>query len=169
MKTIQKIIVAVCVSVGLSCSKETVVIKQVNIGTDYPIMEIDCEVAEPVVGDTANTKVYGYVADPEKFPGRHTVKWKAGDQISMFSVVSSSNAAVAKGTILNFSNLRSTLRWGDGTKTFSMNIPNLQELYGASSGVTSHVCAIYPAVTLNVQQKLRGNVDMAEIEKLWSS
>ena len=158
MKTIQKIIVAVCVFVGLSCSKETVVIKQVNIGTDYPIMEIDCEVAEPVVGDTANTKVYGYVADPEKFPGRHTVKWKAGDQISMFSVVSSSNAAVAKGTILNFSNLRSTLRWGDGTKTFSMNIPNLQELYGASSGVTSHVCAIYPAVTLNVSlDNMSGN------------
>ena len=159
MKTIRIIIAATCVYVCLSCGNELIGNRQVNIGTEYPVIEVDCDIEEPIVGEATSTKVYGYIADPGNYPGRHTVKWKAGDQISMFSVVSSDNAAAAKGEILNFSNLRSTLRWGDGTRTFSMNVPNLTEIYGASSGVTSHLCAIYPATTLNVTlDNISGNI-----------
>ena len=143
----------------LSCSKEPVQINQNEI-KDFPVVEVECEIDEPSVGygTEPNTKVYGVEEDPVNKPGKHTVKWNAGDEISMFSVVDNpGNTGMTRGTVLNFSHLRSHLHWGNGTKTFTMTIPNLKELYGASSGLTTMLCCVYPAVTLSATTELDGS------------
>ena len=156
MKTVNRILVAAIVLGFVSCSKENVKENGIKVITDFPLMEVECEVDAPVVESGAAlssspslTKVYGYEADPDNAPGVHTVKWKAGDQISQFSIVYSNTSAAAFGTLLNFSHLRSTLQNGDGTKQFMMTVPNLQELYGKDSGVSTYLCAIYPATTFS--------------------
>lgn len=154
MKAMNRILVAASVLALLGCSKDPVVNKT-KVITDFPVIEVECDVDAPVVGNVAApasapaSKVYGLEADPAGSPGVHTVKWKAGDEISMFSVVYSDNSYAAKGTVLNFSHLRSSLKYGDGTKTFTFAIPDLKTLYGSTSGVTTHLCAIYPATTFS--------------------
>ncbi len=152
MKTTFRIIAALSVLALLSCNKDLDVKNNTpKVITDFPVIEVECDVDAPVVDAEPETKIYGYVADPENAPGKHTVKWKAGDQISQFSVVSNKGTVTGLnvGDVINFSNLRSTLKNGDGTNTFTMQIPNLQTLYGASSGVATYLCAIYPATTFS--------------------
>lgn len=163
MKAMNRILVAASVLALLGCSKDPVVNKT-KVITDFPVIEVECDVDAPVVGNVAApasapaSKVYGYEADPAGSPGVHTVKWKAGDQISQFSVVSAAGTTgLSVGDVLNFSNLRSTLKNGDGTNTFTMPIPNLQYLYGASSGLNTYLCAIYPATTFsNIETQVDG-------------
>ena len=150
MKTIIRIIAAISVMALMSCSKE-IEKNGPKVIKDFPVIEVEGDVDAPAAEADPATKIYGYVANPATAPGKHTIKWKAGDQISQFSIVYSDNSYAAKGTVINFSNLRSTLKNGDGTTTFTMQIPDLKTLYGASSGVTSYLCAIYPATTLDVQ------------------
>lgn len=160
MKAVYKMIAAACLSSVFACEKKDVQDNFAKVIKQFPTVELNCDIDEPVVdnGSSGNTKVYGVISDLENYPGRHTVKWKAGDQISMFSIVYTDNASAAKGTILNFSDLYATLRWGDGTKTFTMTVPNLKEIYGESSGVSSYLCAIYPATTLDVSvTSMEGN------------
>ena len=160
MKKLYGLLAAACLICVFACDKEVAQINSEMVITKFPTVELNCDIEEPVVdnGRSSNTKITGVILDPENYPGRHTVKWTAGDQISMFSIVYTDNAAAAKGTILNFSDLRATLRWGDGTKTFTMTVPNLKEMYGESSGVASYLCAIYPATTLDVSvTSMEGN------------
>lgn len=151
MKTSFRIIVALSVLALLSCKKDLNVNNAPKVITDFPTTEVECEVDAPVVDTEVPTKIFGYVADPVNAPGKHTVKWKAGDQISQFSVVSNkgSVADLNVGDVINFSNFRSTLKNGDGTKVFTMTIPDLMTLYGASSGVATWLCAFYPATTFS--------------------
>lgn len=148
MKTIIRILAVLSALSLLACSKDSIN-NFPKVITDFPTIEVECDVDAPVVEVDPETKVYGYVADPENNPGKHTIKWKKGDQISMFSIVYSNTDAAPKGTILNFSNLRSNLLYADGSKTFGMNIPDLKAYYGSSSGVTTYMCAIYPAITFS--------------------
>jgi len=159
MKKIYVIIALTGALAFVSCNKEATLKIHEEI-LDFPIMEIDCEVEDPMIemGALPQTKIYGLEEDPINYPGRHTVKWKAGDQISMFSVVDNpGNTGLTRGTVLNFSHLRSTLHWGNGTKAFTMNVPNLQELYGEKSGLTTMLCGFYPAITLSATTELDDN------------
>lgn len=152
MRTTIRIIAAASVLALISCSKELGDKQNTpKLITDFPTTIVECDLDAPVVETETSTKVYGYVADPDHAPGKHTVKWKAGDQISQFSVVYNKGNVtdLNVGDVINFSNLRSTLKNGDGTNTFTMEIPNLQTLYGASSGVATYLCAIYPATTFS--------------------
>lgn len=152
MRTTIRIIAAASVLALISCSKELGDKQNTpKLITDFPTTTVECDLDAPVVETETSTKVYGYVADPDNAPGKHTVKWKAGDQISQFSVVSNKGNVtdLNVGDVINFSNLRSTLKNGDGTNTFTMEIPNLKTLYGASSGVATYLCAIYPATTFS--------------------
>lgn len=151
MKTIIRLIVAVSFLTLFSCSKNLSKENTVKIISDFPTIEVACDVDTPTVNpnDDSETKVYGTEgtgADKGKF----TIKWKEGDAFSMVGVVTSNNAAEAQGTVINWSNLSQTLKNGDGTKTFHMTVPNLQEIYGASSGVTVNEFCIWPATQLSV-------------------
>ncbi len=152
MRTTIRIIAAASVLALISCSKELGDKQNTpKLITDFPTTTVECDLDAPVVETETSTKVYGYVDDPDNAPGKHTVKWKAGDQISQFSVVSNKGNVtdLNVGDVINFSNLRSTLKNGDGTNTFTMEIPDLKTLYGASSGVATYLCAIYPATTFS--------------------
>lgn len=153
MKTTIKILAAACVLALVSCSKENVNDNKTRVITDFPVIQVECDVDEPVVNDgiapssAPATKISG---SETSTAGIHAIQWKAGDQISQFSVVSAGGTTELKvGDVLNFSNLRSTLKNGDGTTTFTMTIPDLQYLYGASSGLNTYLCAIYPATTFS--------------------
>lgn len=151
MKTTVKILATACVLALVSCSKEQVNDNKAKVITDFPVVEVLGDVDEPTVdgGAAASSSPATKIFGTESEEGKHTVKWKAGDQISMFGVIFSDNAYAAKGTVLNFSHLRSSLKYGDETKTFTFVIPDMMTKYGASSGVTSHLCAIYPATTFS--------------------
>lgn len=150
MKTTTRILAAAAALALISCTKESVQTGS-KVITDFPVIEVDCDVEPPVVGTDPESKIYGYVADPENYPGRHTVKWKAGDEISQFCIVNvAGTSGLQVGDVINFSNLRATLKNGDGTTTFTMPIPDLKTVYGASSGLNTCLCAIYPATTLDV-------------------
>lgn len=149
MKTITKIIAAVFALTILSCSKESENVAP-KVITDFPVIEVEADIDAPVVevpdADVPDTKLYGAVDGTT-----HSVYWKAGDQISQFCIVNvPGTSGLEVGDVINFSNLRSTLKDGDGTKTFTMPIPDLKTLYGASSGLNTCLCAIYPATTLDV-------------------
>ncbi len=160
MKTTVKILATACVLALVSCSKEQVNDNKAKVITDFPVVEVLGDVDEPTVdgGAAASSSPATKIFGTESEEGKHTVKWKAGDQISMFGVIYSDNAYAAKGTVLNFSHLRSSLRYGDGTKSFTFVIPDMKTKYGASSGVTSYLCAIYPATTFsNIDATYSGN------------
>lgn len=156
MKRNSIIIAAVLVSL-CSCTKEQQ--NGIKVITDFPIIETICDVEPPVVSmDTPETKVYGWVADPVNNPGKHSIAWKAGDEISAFSIVSNNTAKAELGTILNFSSYRSALVGEDGSTTFKFVIPDLKSFYGADSGVQSYFCALYPATTIDkIDLTLDGN------------
>lgn len=151
MKSSFRIIAALSILAFMSCNKDLDVKNNTpRVITDFPTIVVECDVDAPVIEAETSTKVYGFVADPVNAPGRHTVKWKAGDQISQFSVVSAKGSTdLNVGDVLNFSNLRSTLRGGDGTTSFAMEIPDLMKEYGASSGLQTWLCAFYPATTFS--------------------
>ena len=151
MKSSLRIIAALSILALMSCNKDLDVKNNTpRVITDFPTMVVECDVDAPVVEAETSTKVYGFVADPVNAPGRHTVKWKAGDQISQFSVVSAKGTTdLNVGDVLNFSNLRSTLNGADGTTSFAMEIPNLTEEYGKTSGLQTWLCAFYPATTFS--------------------
>ena len=152
MKSTFRIIAVFSVLALMSCNKDLNVKNgTTRVITAFPTTVVESEVDPPVVESNPSTKIYGYVADPENAPGKHTVKWKAGDQISQFCVVYDKGTVEGLniGDVINFSNLRSTLKNGDGTKTFSMEIADLKTMYGANSGVATYLCAIYPATTFS--------------------
>lgn len=145
------VIVAVALAI-LSCSKDNAPYSNTKEIKDFPTIEVLCDLDSPSVemSSSPETRIAGSVEDPVNYPGRHSIIWKAGDQISQFSVVSANGStALNVGDVLNFSNLPCTLKNGDGTTTFTMTIPNLQELYGATSGLNTYLCAIYPATTFS--------------------
>lgn len=110
---------------------------------DFPQVGINFDVDSPEAeGADPETKII----HSETSAGVHHITWKKGDQFSMFGVINA--PADLKGTAYNFSANRFTLKNGDGTKTFSGYIPDIQTIYGSTSGVQMNEYCIYPATTV---------------------
>lgn len=136
----------------ISCNKALENNNNVKVITDFPLIETVADIEEPEAGESVASRVY----ESAESAGTHTIKWKKGDEFSMFGVVTATGTSTgtattpAQGDILNYSHLRQTLIYGDGTKTFSMTYPDMKTMYGTGSGVQTNVFAIHPATTLNV-------------------
>lgn len=110
---------------------------------DFPQVGLNFDVDSPEAEDAdPATKII----HSETSAGVHHITWKKGDEFSMFGAISA--PADHKGTAINFSANRFALKYGDGSKTFSGYIPDIQTMYGSSSGVQMKEYCIYPATTV---------------------
>ena len=139
MRTIVRFMMAASVVAFISCTKESAD-NQIDNGATIPQVLVSFDVDEPVA--EPDTRIVHSESD-----GVHTIKWKAGDQFSLFGYVSNTDR---KFEVLNYSANRYSLVYGNGTKTFKGYVPNVNEIYGANSGVILYQYGIYPATTVEV-------------------
>lgn len=144
MRTIVRFMMAASVVAFISCTKESAD-NQIDNGATFPQVLVSFDVDEPVA--EPDTRIVHSESD-----GVHTIKWKAGDQFSLFGYVNTDTkvgGVSRKFEVVNYSANRFTLV--DGTKTtFNGYIPNLREIYGEGSKVLLNQYGIYPAATVEV-------------------
>ena len=144
MRTILKFMMAASVVAFISCTKESAD-DQIDNGATIPQVLVSFDVDEPVA--EPDTRIVH-----SESGGVHTIKWKAGDQFSLFGYVNTDTEVGGvnrKFEVVNYSANRFTLV--DGTKTtFNGYIPNLREIYGKGSKVLLNQYGIYPATTVEV-------------------
>lgn len=145
MRTIVRFMMAASVVAFISCTKESAD-NQIDNGATFPQVLVSFDVDEPVA--EPDTRIVHSESD-----GVHTIKWKAGDQFSLFGYVDTRtevNGVNRRFEVLNYSANRYSLVHGNGTKTFKGYVPNIKEIYGEGSGVILNQYGIYPATTVNV-------------------
>lgn len=145
MRTILKFMMAASVVAFISCTKENAS-SSVDVNDPMPQVLVSFDVDEPVA--EPDTRIVH-----SESGGVHTIKWKAGDQFSLFGYVNSAtqiDGVSRQYEVVNYSANRYSLVNGDGTKTFKGFIPNLGEIYGVGSKVLLNQYGIYPAATVTV-------------------
>lgn len=145
MRTILKFMMAASVVAFISCTKESAD-NQIDNGATFPQVLVSFDVDEPVA--EPDTRIVH-----SESGGVHTIKWKAGDQFSLFGYVNSEtliDGVSRQYEVVNYSANRYSLVNGDGTKQFKGFIPNLREIYGEGSKVLLNQYGIYPAATVTV-------------------
>ena len=145
MRTILKFMMAASVVAFISCTKESAD-NQIDNGATFPQVLVSFDVDEPVA--EPDTRIVH-----SESGGVHTIKWKAGDQFSLFGYVNSAtliDGVSRQYEVVNYSANRYSLVNGDGTKTFNGYFPNLKEIYGEGSKVLLNQYGIYPAATVEV-------------------
>lgn len=145
MRTIVRFMMAASVVAFISCTKESAD-NQIDNGATFPQVLVSFDVDEPVA--EPDTRIVH-----SESGGVHTIKWKAGDQFSLFGYVNSAtqiDGVSRQYEVVNYSANRYSLVNGDGTKTFKGFIPNLGEIYGVGSKVLLNQYGIYPAATVKV-------------------
>lgn len=145
MRTILKFMMAASVVAFISCTKESAD-DQIDNGATIPQVLVSFDVDEPVA--EPDTRIVH-----SESGGVHTIKWKAGDQFSLFGYVNTDTevgGVSRKFEVVNYSANRYSLVNGDGTKTFKGFVPNLGEIYGVGSKVSLNQYGIYPATTVTV-------------------
>ena len=145
MRTIVRFMMAASVVAFISCTKENAS-SSVDVNDPMPQVLVSFDVDEPVA--EPDTRIVH-----SESGGVHTIKWKAGDQFSLFGYVNSAtqiDGVSRQYEVVNYSANRYSLVNGDGTKTFKGFIPNLGEIYGEGSKVLLNQYGIYPAATVEV-------------------
>lgn len=145
MRTILKFMMAASVVAFISCTKESAD-DQIDNGATIPQVLVSFDVDEPVA--EPDTKIVHSESE-----GNHTIKWKAGDQFSLFGYVNSAtqiDGVSHQYEVVNYSANRYTLVNGSGTKTFKGYIPKLGDIFGVGSKVLLNQYGIYPAATVEV-------------------
>lgn len=145
MRTIVRFMMAASVVAFISCTKESAD-NQIDNGATIPQVLVSFDVDEPVA--EPDTRIVHSESD-----GVHTIKWKAGDQFSLFGYVNTDTkvgGVSRKYEVVNYSANRYSLVNGDGTRTFKGFVPNLGEIYGVGSKVSLNQYGIYPATTVEV-------------------
>lgn len=145
MKTILKFMMAASVMAFISCTKEGTS-NQIDPDGPIPQVLVSFDVDEPVA--EPDTRIVHSESE-----GVHTIKWKAGDQFSLFGYVNSAtliDGVSRQYEVVNYSANRYSLVNGDGSTAFKGYVPDLRQLYGEGTEVLLNQYGIYPAATVEV-------------------